>query len=129
MLRDRVYNSVDQHQMCDCLITNPTENKITLAELKHTKKQSGQINKRLVDEAREQFCGGLLVLHKVLVKTQKSEVDLQIVLFTKSKITDSSELKRLRKPLNHHTKNISILSRECGCDLPSAYRRLHRSTA
>ena len=122
-MRNKIFgNTGFQIEMCDCIITNHNETKISLVELKDRTSATTKISYRLVDRARNQFCGGLTVLYEVLKVMGKSEICLQLVLFTKIPL-NRSERKRLRKPLPGLSGGITIVDRMCGCTLPDSYRR------
>lgn len=123
-MRDRVLGNSDlQIEMCDCIVTNNKETKISLVELKDRRSKTIKINYNLVNKTRDQFCGGLDVLRKAYKEIGKSEAYLQLVLFTKLNL-ERSELKRLRRPLPGLPHKITIINRACGCDLPDQYLRL-----
>lgn len=123
-IRNKVFGNTGlQIEMCDCIIANNTETKISLVELKDRTSDTTKISYRLVDKARSQFCGGLTVLREILKEVEKSEICLQLVLFTKVTL-NRSERERLREPLPGVSNKITIVNRMCGCNLPDSYQRI-----
>lgn len=123
-MRDRVFpGDGAQTPVCDCIVTDSAEARISLVELKDSTSTTTKINYRLVNEVRGQFCGGLAVLRKVLKQAEKREISLQLVLFTKLSLNRSEKL-RLRRPLPGVPDTMTIVDRPCGCILPTEHQRL-----
>ena len=84
----RASSSGKQKEMCDCIILDSMENRITLAELK-----SGKPKANMVKHAKNQLKEGMVVLAEMLSQAGKLEIDLQLVLFSK-KFTNRSNVFR-----------------------------------
>lgn len=106
--------------MCDCIILDPTESRVTLAELK-----SGKPNAGMVKHAKSQLKVGMVVLAEMLSQTGKSEIYLQLVLFSK-KFRDSSALVELHKPIEH-TRQMRVTRADCFSNLPDSYVNVRQS--
>ena len=121
-LRDEMMSSSSgkQRKMCDCIILDPTESRVTLAELK-----SGKPNAGMVKHAKSQLKVGMVVLAEVLSQTGKSEIYLQLVLFSK-KFRDSSALVELHKPIEH-TRQMRVTRADCFSNLPDSYVNVRQS--
>lgn len=124
LLRDQVFGNGDtQIKMCDCIVTDISEIKFSLVELKARKSRNTKLNFRLVNQVREQLSGGVLVLREVLKRTKRQEIYLQLVLFTQIDL-NRSEIKKLREPLHGLPDKITVINRTCGCDIPDGYQRV-----
>ena len=112
-------------KMFDCIIIDPAENRISAVELKRRKGSTGVLKgKRMagrIDDVRQQFADGLIVLRKLLERTAKSSICLQLVLYTQSEIKDRSELTALHKPLYNVPQKLRIIPTICGDKLPEKY--------
>lgn len=112
-------------KICDCVITDSNEEKISIVELKnrrgHKKGLEGKGKAGNIDDVRGQFRGGLIVLRKILERIAKTRIRVQLVLYTKNEIQDSSERKRLRRPFYNGPKNLGISMAVCGKNMPKDY--------
>lgn len=123
-IRDRLYGSQDSQpiSICDCIITDSGESKISLVELKHHK------GKQKLDDAkhiRKQFEGGLIALSDIMKGQQNSNIDLQLILFTNGKFAYSSEQRAFVKPLSRFKG--TICKSACCKALPKKYQTFHFS--
>ena len=112
-------------KMFDCIIIDSGGSKMSAVELKHRKGGTGVLKGKgkagNVDAVRKQFADGLIVLRKVLERMAKSCICLQLVLYTKTQITDRSELKQLKKKLYNTPQKVTITTSVCGNKLPEKY--------
>lgn len=110
-------------RMCDCIITDSLEEKISLVELKakrgHKKILEGRGKAGDINHTRGQLNGGLIVLRRMLERIAKSEVRVQLVLYTKAKISDRSEQQKLRCPLDNGPRKLGISLAICGEKIPA----------
>ena len=125
-LRNKIMdNQTPTKKMCDCIITNFEEDKISLVELKYRegskKAFKGQRKAGRVEDVRGQFEGGLAILCAMLERIKKTNACVQFVLYTKTKIDHYAEQKKLRKPLSSATPNLMITTAVCGDQLPNNY--------
>lgn len=116
-IRDHVRGSGSgkTKKMCDCIILDAAEDRVTLAELK-----SGEPKAAMVRHAKYQFTEGMVVLREMLLQAGKTEVNLQFVLFTKQ-FRDSSALAELRKPLKYFEEKLRVIKTNCCSPLPNSY--------
>lgn len=124
MLRDQIMEKGKPTiKMCDCIITDPREEKISVVELKNRRGFKGALEGKgkagHVGPVRGQFRGGLIVLRKILDRISKSRIHVQLVLYTKTQIQDRSEKKRLRRPLSNGPPNLGITMAICGEKIPA----------
>lgn len=121
---DKILNHQTQ-KMCDCIITNSTEDKISIVELKFREGKSGVMKGRglagRIEDVRTQLVNGLKILFEILEKVQKKNVKVQLVLYTKKIIKDRSELKQLQKPPDNRFTKLTIQNVSCGDILPNKY--------
>lgn len=101
--------------MCDCIILNSMENRITLAELK-----SGEPKSKMARHAKNQLRGGMVVLSEMLSQAGKPETGLQLVLFSK-RFTNMSAMEELQKPIEYSGQKMRIIRADCCSDLPDLY--------
>lgn len=128
-LRDRVMgNNATPMKMCDCIIADSSEGCMSVVELKFRRGSKGIFKGKRkagrIDDVREQFTGGLIVLRQILEKISRQYARVQMVLYTRNSISDRSELKKLRKPLNNVTGKLCIANASCGAKLPAGYVRV-----
>ena len=123
-----ILNEMLNHQaqkMCDCIITNSTEDKISIVELKFRDGKSGIMKGRglagRIEDVKAQLVNGLKILFEMLEKVQKKNVKVQLVLYTKKIIKDRSELIQLRKPPDNRFTKLTIQNISCGDILPDKY--------
>ena len=112
-------------KMFDCIITDSNEGRISAVELKHRKGHAGVLKGKgkagNIDDVREKFTDGLIVLRKMLEKITKLCIRIQLVLYTKTEIKDRSELVELHRPLDNVPQKLSIATAICGAELPDGY--------
>lgn len=112
-------------KMFDCIITDCREEKISAVELKHRKGGTGVLKGKgkagRIEDVREQFTDGLIVLRRVLERIAKLCIRIQLVLYTKTRINDRSEMKELYRPLDNVTQKLRITTAVCGDELPEGY--------
>lgn len=121
MVRDIIHGTHEQsgQKMCDCIIADPDEDKISLIELKY---HTGRNKFDDVEHIRGQFEGGLNVLREVMKRARKPHICLEMVLCTNGRIAYPSEQRELGKPLPGFGGNI----RRIGCceKLPGQYQTM-----
>ncbi|MCE2508405.1 MAG: hypothetical protein J4G04_03770 [Nitrosopumilaceae archaeon] len=117
----RASSSGKQKEMCDCIILDSIENRITLAELK-----SGKPKANMVKHAKNQLKEGMVVLAEMLSQAGKLEIDLQLVLFSK-KFTNRSAVMELQKPIEYSGLKTRITRADCCAYLPDSYVRVRQS--
>lgn len=105
--------------MCDCIIVDPNEVKISLAGLKHHRGRRRYDN---VEHIRRQFEGSLDALRKIMACMQIKDVCLQLVLFTNGKFAYPSEQRKFVKPLTGFDGTIRRCA--CGDTLPNSYHKM-----
>ena len=74
-----------------------------------------------IEDIREKFTDGLIVLRRVLERIAKSCIRIQLVLYTKDQINDRSEIKELHRPLDNVSQKLRITTAVCGDKLPEGY--------
>lgn len=123
-IRDRLYGSQDSQpiSICDCIITDSGESKISLVELKHHK---GKQKLDDVKHIRKQFEGGLIALSDIMKGQQNSNIGLQLILFTNGKFAHPSEQRVFRQPLPRFKG--TICKSACCKALPKKYQTVHFS--
>ncbi len=123
-IRDRLYGSQDSQpiSICDCIITDSGESKISLVELKHHK---GKQKLDDVKHIRKQFEGGLIALSDIMKGQQNSNIGLQLILFTNGKFAHPSEQRVFRQPLSRFKG--TICKSACCKALPKKYQTVHFS--
>ena len=112
-------------KMFDCIITDSREGRISAVELKHKKGHAGVLKGKgkagHIDDIREKFAIGLIVLRRMLERIAKSCIRIQLVLYTKTQIKDRSELAVLYRPLDNVPQRLRITTAVCGDELPEGY--------
>ena len=117
----RASSSGKQREMCDCIILDSAENRITLAELK-----SGEPKARMVKHAKNQLKEGMVVLAEMLSQAGKLEIDLQLVLFSK-RFTNRSAVVELQKLIEYSGLKTRVTRADCCAHLPDSYVRVRQS--
>ena len=116
-------------KICDCVITDSHEEKISVVELKNRrgfrKILEGKGKAGHIDPVRRQFKGGLIVLRRMLERIGKPRAHIQLVLYAKTEIQDRSEKKRLRRHLSNGPSNLGITMAICGEKIPADYVAVH----
>ena len=123
ILRNRIMDKgKPPMKMCDCIVIDSREEKISIIELKarrgKKKALEGLGKAGDIDCVRGQFRGGLIVLRRMLERITKPKVHVQLVLYTKAKIPNRSEQKRLHHSLANGPHNLGISLAVCGDQLP-----------
>ena len=112
-------------KMFDCIIIDSREIKVSAVELKHRKGRGGVLKGKRkagrIDDVREQFADGLIVLRKMLERMAKPCICMQLVLYTKTEIKDRSELRELNRPMHNVPNRLRITTAVCGNKLPDNY--------
>lgn len=117
----RASSSGKQREMCDCIILNSMEDRITLAELK-----SGKPKTKMVRHAKNQLKEGMIVLAEMLSQVGKLEIELQLVLFSK-RFTNRSAVVELQKPIEYSGLKTRVTRADCCTHLPDSYVKVRRS--
>lgn len=125
-VRDHIMkNEKTTPKMFDCIITDSRGDTISAVELKFRKGSTGVLKGKRkagrIDDVREKFTDGLIVLRKMLERIAKSCIRIQLVLYTKTQINDRSEIRELRKPLYNVSQKLMITTAVCGDKLPEAH--------
>lgn len=102
-------------KMCDCIILDADEDKITLAELK-----SGEPKAAVAKKARRQLTEGMVVLGEMLAQTSRTETKLQLVLFSKQ-FQNYSATAELKIPIEIAGIKIKMIRTDCHSSLPDSY--------
>lgn len=119
-VRNKIGETYKDKEICDCIILDPTEEKISLVELK-----SGTPNirkTRLLRKAKRQLIGGLDILFKILHDIEKPRVKLQVILASNEQFRSAAAQKEFQKGLMYPI-NIKMRRVDCGSDLPNRYVR------
>ena len=114
-------SSGKQREMCDCVILDPTESRMTLAELK-----SGEPKSKMARHAKNQLREGMVILGEMLSQAGKLEADLQLVLFSR-RFTNRSAMEELQKPIEYSGRKMRIIRTDCCSDLPDSYVSVSRN--
>ena len=117
----RISSDGQQSEMCDCIIMDTSESRITLAELK-----SGKPKAKMVRHAKNQLREGMVILSEMLLQVDKPEVNLQLILFSK-RFKDSSALAELRRPIEYSGQKMRITRADCCSNLPNSYVSVRQS--
>lgn len=123
-LRDKIFPRDKRPKaICDCIITDAAASRITLVELKSSRKH---MDERFIETVRGQMLGGLEILYRCLRQSGRPEILLQLVLATNIKSPNNRSdrqrlIKLLEEKLDHATKNLKITMKECDCQLPRGY--------
>ena len=123
-LADIVGSQKSGQKICDCIIFNQNEDKITLVELKsrHGKKGifKGMGKAGRIEDVIKQFEDSLYVLYKILHKLERPHIRIQAALFTKALILNYAEKEKLRGSLCGISA-FSIQNMKCGDTIPRRY--------
>ena len=122
-VRDRVWGSRSgkTRKMCDCIILDADENKVTLAELK-----SGEPKAAMVRKAKYQLTEGMVVLGKMMLQANKPNVKLQLVLFSKQ-FRDYSATVEQKIPIKVAGMEMEMHRMDCHSSLPDSYTDIKQS--
>ena len=121
-VRDKVYPPGSRPRMCDCIILDSMEEKISLVELKSGIRKYR--NLKFFKDGRHQLCEGLRMIVKILQNMEKLQVHLQIVLFSNTEFKHPSTQKEFMKHLEHPLKIRPIMV-PCGSELPDSYESVN----
>ena len=105
-------------EICDCIILDPKEEKISLVELKSGTPNIRKI--RLLLKAKRQLTGGLDILLKILHDIEKPQVKLQVILASNEQFRSIAAQREFYKRLEHPI-NIRMIRVDCGSSLPNKY--------
>lgn len=112
-------------KMFDCIIIDSSEIRVSAVELKHRKGRGGVLKGKgkagRIDDVREKFADGLIVLRRMLERMVKPCICIQLVLYTKTEIKDRSELVELNRPIHNVPNRLRITTAVCGNKLPDKY--------
>lgn len=111
----------DTKKMCDCIILDAGENKVTLAELK-----SGEPKPAMVRHAKHQLKEGMVVLGEMLSQADRTETKLQLVLFSRQ-FRNYSAVQELKIPLDIAGATMRVYRADCHSSLPDAYTDIKQS--
>lgn len=114
-------SSGETKKMCDCIILDADENKITLAELK-----SGEPKAAMVKQAKHQLTEGMVVLGEMLSQTNRTETKLQLVLFSKQ-FRDYSATVARKIPIKIAGIEMKMHRVDCHSSLPDSYVDIKQS--
>lgn len=119
-VRDKMYGTACPIKMCDCMILDHSEDKISLVELKSGMSRSRSL--KFFKNCKHQLNGGLCMLVEILQSVGKLQVDLQAVLFSNIEFRDPSVQREFMKPFKHI--KIRPVRVQCGCKLPDNYEHV-----
>ena len=107
----------EKTEMCDCIILDPQEEKVSLVDLK-----SGTPTHefKLLRKAKRQLANGLCMLLEILRRLNKPWVRMQAVLSSKTQFRSIAMQQEFRKPLKGPV-DIRIIRVDCGSELPNEY--------
>ena len=111
----------DTKKMCDCIILDAGENKVTVAELK-----SGEPKPAMVRHARHQLKEGMVVLGEMLSQADRTETKLQLVLFSRQ-FRNYSAGRELKMPIDVAGATMRVYRADCHSPLPDAYTDIKQS--
>ena len=120
-VRDKIGGIYEKTEMCDCIIFDSQEEKISLVELK-----SGTPTRefKLLYKAKRQLANGLSMLLEILLDLNKPWVRIQAVLSSMAQFRSVAMQQEFRKPLSGQA-NIRLIRVGCGSDLPNQYTTVH----
>ena len=116
-IRNRLYGTHKKGKMCDYIIVDPTEEKISLVELK----SGTAYKKKTLRNAKRQLMGGLEMVVKILRDMGRSSVKIQAVIATNLPHRSMAMQKQFQKWLKGSVRARLIIV-GCNCDLPNIYR-------
>ena len=102
-------------KMCDCIILDGDEKRVTLAELK-----SGEPKASVVRHAKYQLTEGMVVLGEMLLQANRTETNLQLVLFSKQ-FRNHSATVELETPIEITGTKMRVIRADCHSPLPESY--------
>ena len=114
-VRDELTSGDKLRKMCDCIIVDKPEGRVTLAELK-----SGKPNAKMLRRAKSQLRASLTILAVLMQQIGTEQTRMQLVLFTK-RIRDGSVLAELKKPVVDSWMKTRVIRIDCGDPLPDSY--------
>lgn len=114
-VRDMLISGRKRKKMCDCIIVDSQESRITLAELK-----SGKPNAGMVKHAKSQLKNGLTILAEILQQANIPQIKMQLILLSKRPRNDSV-LASLKKPVINSWPKTRVIRVDCGTALPDSY--------
>lgn len=115
-VRNRLDGTHKKSKMCDCIIVDPAEEKISLVELK----SGTTYRKKVLRKAKCQLIGGLEMLVQILRDMGRSSVKLQAVIATNMRHRSVAEQIQFQKWLKGPVRARLVIVR-CNCDLPDIY--------
>ena len=120
-MRDTLGGIHKGKEMCDCIIVDQSEKKISLVELKSSTSKKHTI--RVLNKAKRQLAGGLEMLVEILRDMGKSDIMLQAVLAKNVQFRSTSAQKAFQRNIKRpiHTK---IVLTDCNSPLPSKYHHV-----
>lgn len=123
-VRDKTYGTSQPEKtpVCDCIVVDPAEKKISLIELK---RHAGKKKWDRPEHIRDQFRGSVKLLFDILDLTRQSDIRLQLVLCTNGKFRNASEHLAFSRPLEGSAPRLRIVRQKCGCPLPDSHHRVH----
>ena len=114
-------SSGETKKMCDCIILDAGESKITLAELK-----SGKPKAAMVRHAKYQLAEGMAILGEILSQASRTETKLQLVLFSRQ-FRNHSATEELKIPIDVAGVKMRMLRADCHSSLPDSYVDIKQS--
>ena len=119
-VRNKIGGIYKNIEICDCIILDPTEEKISLVELKSGTPNTRKI--KLLLKAKRQLIGGLDILLKILRDLEKPQVKLQVILASNEQFRSTAAQQEFYKRLKHSI-HIKVIRVDCGSSLPNKYVR------
>ncbi len=116
-MRNRLDGTHTISQMCDCIIVDPLEEKISLVEIK----SGTTYKKKTLRNAKRQLLSGLEMVVKILRDMGRSSVKLQAVIATNLPHRSMAMQKQFQKWLKGSVRARLVIV-GCNCDLPNIYR-------
>lgn len=117
-VRDKIGGIYEGAEMCDCIVFDSDEKKLSLVELKSGMHKRGKL--KLLRKARNQLASGLCMLLKILRDMDKPEIKIQAVLSSNEPFRSVVMLKEFQQPLKGPVR-IKLKRVDCGSDLPELY--------
>ena len=117
-VRNKIGGIYKEKEICDCIIFDPLEEKISLVELKSGTPKIRKI--KLLLKARRQLIGGLNVLLKILHDIEKPQIKLQAILASNEEFRSIAAQKKFQKRLVDSI-DIKMIRVACGSRLPNNY--------
>ena len=104
--------------MCDYIVFDPKEEKLSLVELKSGTPKRGKF--KLLRKAKSQLGSGLCMLLETLRDMEKSRIKIQAVLSSNEPFRSIVMQQEFYKPLKGPVR-IKLIRVACGSDLPDLY--------